>query len=147
DGTVQVRNALDKVVATRKLTVKAASAPDLTPDTTQLVVLPLPLRTRDHVLAMDPVEMPPNGRHDGLKAVTALALIECDVAAGSESARDIIAQRFLDHGDKRLGLATLWAASGSALTALPVSDQGEPKALRRYLTWLKDGCSPLSADA
>src|SRR5262249_34946519 len=50
DGTVKVLDGDGKELSSRKLALKAGGAPDLDPETKDLVVLPMPLRTRDHVV-------------------------------------------------------------------------------------------------
>ena len=49
DGTFKVLDGKGKELLTRKGTLTPAAAPDLTPDTKELVVLALPYRTRDGV--------------------------------------------------------------------------------------------------
>src|SRR5262249_18109621 len=54
---IEVVDAEGKECAKRKLELTDARAPDLHPDTSDLVVLPLPLRSRDHMyrsLGLDP---------------------------------------------------------------------------------------------
>jgi tetratricopeptide (TPR) repeat protein len=97
----------------------AAPGPDLHPDTKALVVLPLPLRSRQHVMAsfkLDPnrsladvdngcySELPPNG------ALQLLATLYAQGAA--DDARLVVRDCFLAHNDRRLGLFTLLLASG-----------------------------------
>src|SRR5262249_45236505 len=49
-GTVKVVDENGKEIAVHDMALKLAEAPDLTPDIKNLIVVPLPYRTRDHVL-------------------------------------------------------------------------------------------------
>jgi hypothetical protein len=135
-GTVRLLDADGKEESVRRLTATAAAAPDLAPDTRQLVVLPLPLRTRDQVIKAHAPQWA--GQYDNLDPAFALALIAADRGDGNAEAREIIRQNFLNKGDRRPGFSTLWAATGQALDQLPLPDPQAAPGLARYLRWLKD---------
>jgi tetratricopeptide (TPR) repeat protein len=146
DGVVKVLDGDGKELAVRRSTVAAASAPNLAPDTRDLVVVPLPVRRRDQIFTAHHIQW--DGRADNLDAQAALELVASDIASGSDEAQQIIKQRFLDRGDRRPGFGVLWAAVGSALDAVPVSHkpEGQAKAAGKpspalqasvYLEWLK----------
>jgi ferric-dicitrate binding protein FerR (iron transport regulator)/tetratricopeptide (TPR) repeat protein len=141
DGTVRTFDATGQEVV-RRFVVTPAPAPDLAPDTRQLVVLPLPLRTRDHVLATR--TGPWDGNFATLDGGLALAMLAADATAGGDDARRIIEQRFLQQGDHRPGFSTLWVASGAGFDQVPMPDLKTAPTLALYLFWLKqrDGVAP-----
>jgi ferric-dicitrate binding protein FerR (iron transport regulator)/tetratricopeptide (TPR) repeat protein len=134
-GTVRLVDADGKEVAVRTLAVAPAAAPDPAPDTQQLVVLSLPLRTREQVINANTPQW--TGRYDTLGPGFGLALIAADRGDGKAEAQQIVQQRFVQQGDRRPGFCTLWAATGQALDQLPLPDPQAAPALTRYLRWLK----------
>ena len=50
DGSMRVLDDKGKEVLGRKTALQEAKAPDLRPDVKKLVVLPLPYRTREHIV-------------------------------------------------------------------------------------------------
>jgi hypothetical protein len=135
DGTVRLFDADGKEESVRRLTATAAAEPDLAPDRRQLVVLPLPLRTREQVIKAHAPQWA--GQYDNLDPSFALALIAADRGDGNAEAREVIRQNFLNKGDRRPGFSTLWAATGQALDQLPLPEPQAAPALTRYLRWLK----------
>jgi ferric-dicitrate binding protein FerR (iron transport regulator)/tetratricopeptide (TPR) repeat protein len=92
-----------------KLTLRKAAPPNLKPDLTRLVVVPMPLRTRDHILRTAGKDVP----YDKLEAATAIALIATDsFTQNGWTAHEVFARRFHTRGDRRLGFYTLLASSG-----------------------------------
>ncbi len=121
DGTVTVLDGVGKEVATHKTAVVPAAAPDLTPDTSALVVLPLPFRSREHVyaaLGFNPnasLNADENRCHESLPADDALALFTANAAAQNPSEAHIVYRNcFLDNGDRRPGYYALLAAAGGS---------------------------------
>lgn len=117
DGQVQWRGTEDgteKVQLELRFARGSASEPSLRVDARDLVVLPMPLRTREHVLqqvAGAGAGFDPNT--DSLAAWTedeALALIGADLAGRGAEIMQIAAERFMAHGDQRVGFYTLIAA-------------------------------------
>jgi ferric-dicitrate binding protein FerR (iron transport regulator) len=135
DGTVSTFDSAGSQTSVRHFTVAGTGAPNLAPDTRAYVILPLPLRTREHVFATHPLQW--DGRFTTLDPDFALRLLAADRLDGNDEARQIILQRFWRQGDHRPGLLTLWASTGLALDSLPVPEQGEPTALLHYLRWLR----------
>jgi Tfp pilus assembly protein PilF len=109
DGTVQYLDKDDRVLSERKFSVEACDQPKLVPDES-LVILPMPWRTREHVLAA--AELKDDGVFDGWSDEDALAVLAAETAGGSPSMRSTVGWRFLNRGDRRIGLYTLLLAAG-----------------------------------
>jgi ferric-dicitrate binding protein FerR (iron transport regulator) len=140
DGVMKVLDAEGKERTARRFAVRPAAAPNLDPDLHDAVVLSLPLRTREHVLAAR--HFGAVGQWEVLAEDVALDLIAADSAAGNGEASPIIARRFFQRSDYRPGFAVLWAAEGSNLDALGLPQELMAKPLGRYLTWLKSPNGP-----
>ena len=106
--TVTLTGADGKVVSARKQVLESAAAPELTPELKDLVVLPLPLRTREFVFQSTKREQ--NGRYETWSADEALALLAADSTQHVYEAQQVVGQRFFAKGDKRLGFYTLLAS-------------------------------------
>jgi hypothetical protein len=119
----------------RHLAVADTIAPKLAPNTQSFVVLPLPLRTREHVLAVHGAQW--QGRYDTLDPSLALELIAADRGDGNGEPQQILQQRFVLQGDRRPGFATLAAASGALLEVVPLPDAQPAARFTRYLRWLR----------
>jgi ferric-dicitrate binding protein FerR (iron transport regulator) len=136
DGTVKLLDAQDKVLLERKLAVTAGGAPDLDPETKDLVVLPMPLRTREHVL-----QQPPGGAGASIETMdraTWLALLASDAATGTAPAlQQAIQIRAWNLGDSRPGFVTLLLSAGYDVNSLPMPANAERTALGWYVSWLK----------
>jgi tetratricopeptide (TPR) repeat protein len=140
----------DKELATEKRERHAAQAPDLKPDLRELVILPLPLRTRGYVypqVGFDPNasirDNSINGCIPYIDEDSALRLFAADLAENQGGrAFDIWYHRFAEQGDRRIGFYTLLVACG----AQPTTDQHFKELLRehpdqpllRYLALLQD---------
>jgi ferric-dicitrate binding protein FerR (iron transport regulator) len=148
DGQGEVRlfvDADDKEKAKVSRKIEAADAPNLTPETAGLVVLPLPLRTRDHVmrsLGLDPgsnLRAPVNVAHEYLDEESALRLLaEAWAARNADEARIVFRDCFAEHGDQRIGLYVLLSASGLDPTTEPAFEYhltGKTEPLARYLAY------------
>ena len=109
DGTVTWLDAEDKVLAKVELTVSPAAAPDLTPDVKKLVVLPMPFRTRQQVIASRKIR--DAGKYEALSADDALALLGADLCQSNWQVQRLIGRRFFALGDRRVGFYTLLLAS------------------------------------
>lgn len=138
-GLVKLLDARDKELATHRWTVRPAAEPNLKPETSRLVVLPLPLRSREQVyrsLGLEPhhsLDARPNGAWECLDEEQALALLTAEYAAGNgEVARRIHQECFLARGIRRAGFWTLLAATGvavnrdAAFLALPRDETNRP---------------------
>jgi hypothetical protein len=129
EGRIRLLDAKGREMASRRFAVNTAGKPELTPDTTRLVVLPFPLRTRGHVLRSRRIkEQTPLAK---LAEADALALLAADFGAGAASARrqslgqelplsdeqtpsarGLFRRRFHARGVRSLGFYTLLAAAG-----------------------------------
>jgi hypothetical protein len=141
DGVVRVLGEDGKELAERKLSVRAGGAPDLDPDTHDLVVLPLPLRTPGHIATLPSYN---GGNIETMDPKTLLALLAAYEAVGEQGGAmpQIVHSRFTSRGDQRLGFSTLLLSGGwdaNALTALGKHDR-EP--VGRYVAWLKQTGQP-----
>lgn len=109
-GTVQVLDAGGKELVRRPGVLSAATAPNLSPETIDLVVLPLPYRTREHVLEAFQIEKTPLAE---LNADAALVLFAADFASRNASeALRLFGERFHGRGIRLLGFYTLLTACG-----------------------------------
>jgi tetratricopeptide (TPR) repeat protein len=133
--------------AERKVT--PTLAPDLKPDLSGLVVLPLPLRSREQVygeLGMEPgwsLFQEHNACFPYLDRDSAMRLLAAEFAANNgANVANVWYHCFGEHGDNRIGFFTLMAASGqnprsySVLTHKFDNDPADP--LVRYLWELHD---------
>jgi len=132
DGTIRRLDGEGKELAALKRTLRPAPAPDLVPDISALVVLPLPLRSRDVVyrkLALDPnkpLEMEENGCHMYLEDGPARELFAADYAAQNTANARIVYQDCFPRSDARTaGFHVLLAACGDS-----VSSSSDLRALR-----------------
>ena len=113
DGVVRLLDAKGKELLVRKATLREAAAPDLTPDTKALVVLPLPYRTANHVKQTLKIEKTPN---QDLRFKDALPLFAAEMAAGNTSqAVAVFTQAFHARDQRQLGFYVLLAACGANL--------------------------------
>jgi hypothetical protein len=113
DGVVKLLDADGKQLAVRKGTLAAVQAPNLTADTKNLVVLPLPYRSHDHVRTALKIE---NTRYEDLRFADALALFAADFAAGNgDEALKVFRQAFHGRDQRQIGFYVLLAACGQNL--------------------------------
>jgi tetratricopeptide (TPR) repeat protein len=149
-GAIKRLDAEEKELTSEKRERHAAQAPDLKPDLRELVVLPLPLRTRGHVypeVGFDPnASISDNSVNACIPYIdeeSALKLFAADFAENQGGrAFDIWYHRFAEQGDRRIGFFTLLVACG----AQPTTDQHFNELLRehpdqpllRYLALLQD---------
>jgi ferric-dicitrate binding protein FerR (iron transport regulator)/tetratricopeptide (TPR) repeat protein len=126
DGTVHRFDADGKEVHVSDWTVRSAAKPDLSPDLEELVVLTLPVRTRQHVLRGQPI-VPTN-----ISNQTALDLLLSDEVFGTPTMADLIREKFLKKGDQRIGFHTLLLASGQPLGMEPPAAWRDDRPLERY---------------
>jgi tetratricopeptide (TPR) repeat protein len=137
NGTVSVFDAKDKEVAAYHWTLSAAGEPDLKPDTKELVVLPLPFRTRDQVRQALKLE---NKGYPELKEDEALALFAAEFAAqNAGEVQQIFRQGFHARNIRPLGFYTLMAACGVNVdtddAALNVLAEHGREPLGKYLAY------------
>jgi ferric-dicitrate binding protein FerR (iron transport regulator) len=120
NGGVRLLDADDKELGKDKQTLRPARAPELKPDVEKLVVLPLPFRSRSHVmdaLALDPskpLSHDENGCFTYLEEDEALTLLGALLAERNEAeARLLVREFFQARGDRRSGYYTVLAACGA----------------------------------
>ena len=109
-GVVQVFDADGKEMAKEDLSLKDAQFVSLKPDTRDLVVLPLPLRTREFVAQSR--KLKDDGKYVWSRE-DALAVIAADLANNGQDMMRVIAHRFFRNGDRRIGFYTLAVSSGN----------------------------------
>lgn len=133
DGLVTAFDGEDKEVARQAFTLRETSAPALTPDLTGLVVLPLPLRSLEHV--REALKWKPEQRVEDLDMTAALSLFASAWAGNDQGeAVNIFARRFHARGQHSIGFYTLLAATGVNLdpellflkVAVENHDSGDP---------------------
>ena len=133
DGRVRLVNASGIVLGERQYEVAAATAPNLHPDLSALVVLPVPQRWTGRLnQAPETVaqQCPGWNEADAMSFIAAASLS----TAGTNSAKAgwaVIQKRFLDKGDRRIGLYVL-AAAANEIPAVPGEHASRP--VGRYLT-------------
>jgi ferric-dicitrate binding protein FerR (iron transport regulator)/tetratricopeptide (TPR) repeat protein len=121
DESILLVDAGGKEVSKDTRTTKPAAAPDLNPDLTALVVLPLPLRSRETAYgkydlnANRPNLDDPEGSLEYLTPEAALELLTAEFAAGNgQNVEQIWRNCFAERGDHRLGFLTLLVSSGAS---------------------------------
>jgi tetratricopeptide (TPR) repeat protein len=147
-GGICIHGKDDKEVSTAHIDVQPAEAPNLVPDVGELVVLPLPLRSKSHV--WEKHGLYPNWGltdygnawsrcldREAATELLATALAEHD----TQTAREIFNTCFMPHGDQRIGLYVILAACGVDVSAEPAFQYhvtGETTPLARYLMIVTD---------
>jgi Tfp pilus assembly protein PilF len=117
DGKLIEKKRIDrskqKVLDQRKVEeTTATTEPDLMPDLRELVVLPMPWRTLDHVRAL------PRRNDKGAAEENAVQMLAAYFAAEPWQLPSVIKHSFLERGDRRPGLFTLLVAAGHQLDAV-----------------------------
>jgi hypothetical protein len=110
EGVVRLLDAEGKAVATRQATLSTAQPPNLKPDTTNLVILPMPLRSPEYVMQLPKVHNKP---FEELDEDAALTLFAAKWAAGKgDEALELFGRRFHVRNVRPLGIYVLLAACG-----------------------------------
>jgi hypothetical protein len=133
DGTVKLLDDKGKELAVRKSKLGAAEEQSLKADIRDLVVLPLPYRTREHILQTLKIKDKPL---ESLRFADALALLAADFAAGNgDQALAVFKQSFHGRDQRQLGFYVLLAACGQNLDADHVDVMAEhlDEPLAQYL--------------
>ncbi|HMC64729.1 MAG TPA: hypothetical protein VKI65_07305, partial [Gemmataceae bacterium] len=125
-GAVKVLDGKDNELGSYKLAIAKAAAPNLRPDTSQLVLLPLPLRSRERVyeqFALDPkksLDDEDNGCFEDLSPDDAMQLFAANYAASNgDDAGRVYRSCFYERGERKLGFYTLLAACGVNVSREP----------------------------
>ncbi len=126
NGTVLRFNADSKKTLVSEWKIQSAAKPDLSPDLEELVVLSLPVRTRNHILHGQPLVLA------NVNGQTALDLLLSDEVFGTPLMADLIREKFLKKGDQRIGFHTLLLASGQSLGMEPPAVWRNDRPLERY---------------
>ncbi len=126
NGGVRVLDADGKERAADHAKLADSAAPDLSADVSGLVVVRMPLRSRDRVFAdagLDgsrPLTDEANGCYPYLEEDQSVELLAGAMTEGNaDEARLIFRDNFEVHGDRRRGLFTLLAAGGVRLCEEP----------------------------
>src|SRR5262249_703355 len=133
EGGLGVGDDKDKEVAVRKSKLTGAKAPDLTPSVKDLVVLPLPYRSREHVVDARKLN---DIAVQNMPFDDALALFAAEFGAGrGDEALKVFREGFHGRDQRQLGFYVLLAACGQNLDAQNVDVLAEhPDApLAQYL--------------
>lgn len=138
DGTTRWFNADDTPDHEIKLSVESTTAPNLQPDVADLVMLPMPIRTRDHVYKTAKnraASRQASPDEDALQSIVAdrnrsqqqdpvnwneedaLRLLVSLQWQNSQEMRNVIGRRFFAKGDRRIGFYTLLMATGQTWNA------------------------------
>ncbi len=107
DGTITLMDGEGKTVDTVKWGLKPASAPDMGIDS-ELVVVPMPIRSLQKVWEL--ADRPGKERYTAWSEDEALSAMMANLYSDPSTAMQIMGQRFLAKGDRRLGLYTLLLA-------------------------------------
>jgi ferric-dicitrate binding protein FerR (iron transport regulator) len=125
-GGVRQLDAKGKELARTQQTLTPAPKPDLVPDTSRLVVLPLPFRTRSHVmqtLALNPnkpLDQEENACFIHVKEDEALELLAALLTERNEvEARLLVREFFQAQGDRRSGFYAVLSACGADVADEP----------------------------
>jgi hypothetical protein len=145
DGTLKVLDGDGKELSSRKLAVKVGGAPDLLDvDTKELVVLPMPLRTREHIIQQPGAA---GGDFNSMDRASLLALIGADSATGNAALVQNAAQvRAWNLSDNRPGFLALLLSAGYDVNSLPVPDSAAKSPLARYIISVRQSATIDKAD-
>ena len=103
-GSIRWLDGDGKLLAERNVDLKPSGAPELKPEAKKLVILPMPVRRDDYDSSVDGCES--WSEEDALKRISQAMAIE------PWTATRIIARRFLNRDDRRLGFYTLLVSNG-----------------------------------
>ncbi|MBL7132742.1 MAG: FecR domain-containing protein [Phycisphaerae bacterium] len=110
DGLVKVLSGDQKVLSERKYNVRPAAAPNLKPDLSKFVILPMPRRTLQHFERTRKLN---KDRCANWSEADALAYIAATAAPGQRrylwGKEGVIERRFINKGDRRMGFYVLLA--------------------------------------
>jgi tetratricopeptide (TPR) repeat protein len=115
------KNAGGTPTLRRQIQLAPCGAPELKPDAA-LVVLPLPLRSRQQVLGVR--KLPADETYSNWSEEDALAMIAADLGDNPAEMKQVIAQRFFRRGDRRLGFHALLLSTGQTWNPKEKQDVG-----------------------
>ncbi|MEQ8785309.1 MAG: VIT domain-containing protein [Pirellulaceae bacterium] len=127
DGKLSVFDSKGKLVVEEKLSRSKCDAPTMAP-ADELVVLPLPYRTEQHVI--EQVKPKNASNYSEWSEEDALALLAAKLTHDTGGMRAVIAQRFFGQDDRRIGFYTLLLSSGTSWSPAEETKFGTDKAIR-----------------
>jgi len=133
EGDIRLLDGKGKELAVRKGKLRAAEAPDLTADTKNLIVLPMPFRTAAHVKQAQKIE---KKNINELRFKEALPLFAAEIGAGNAAgALQVFQQVYHAREQRQLGFYVLLAACGVNLdsTGADVLAEHPDEPLAQYL--------------
>jgi ferric-dicitrate binding protein FerR (iron transport regulator)/tetratricopeptide (TPR) repeat protein len=146
---VQVFDDKEKELAKSDRKVERAGAPDLAPDLRRLVVLPLPLRSREHTYhelgfdAGQDLYQNQNACFEYLTPEAQLKLLACEFASNNgQNVGRIFDACFRQKGDTRPGFFTLLSATNTSPRSWGLGvafERNRTDPLLAYLYWTHDG--------
>ena len=110
DGTVKLLKGDGEVVTERKIDIEPCGAPSLTPDRKRLVILPMPIRERSWLFQK--YNLSQKRTHAEWTDEEAMALLAADIPANQWEANQVIAERYFNRGDRRIGFYALLLSNG-----------------------------------
>ncbi len=130
DGAVRrIVEGKEILVGTWK--IKASAAPDLKPDEKEFVLLPVPARTREHVMQVR--KTTDLGDYQKMDPALALELIAGEYAQNRELLLSLVTRRFLYEGDRRLGFYVLLYSAGVELNTVPTPNRDKKLLIEAYM--------------
>src|SRR5262249_20364715 len=133
-GVVRTLDGSGKELAVRDLDVRPATSPELEPETKDLVLLDLPVRSREHILSS--INANEQLVHT-LRSEDLIPLLAADAAtrSGPQAASEVAL--WTQRSDFRSGLWALLLASGADPSATPIPAQVARTPVGRYLRWVQ----------
>jgi len=110
DGTVKLIKGDDEVVAEWEIALESCGAPSLKPDRERLVILPMPIRERNWLYQKYKLSQKPS--HKDWTEEEATSLLAADVTNNQSALRQVIAEKYFDRGDRRIGFYALLLSGG-----------------------------------
>jgi Vault protein inter-alpha-trypsin domain/FecR protein len=108
NGVVTALGGGERVLSRIELHRATAPEPDLTPDLSDLVCLPMPVRSAEFASQRQPTDEDNNPQYSEWNEEAALSLMLADIVSGnSDRFIQVARQRFLDKGDRRAGIYVL----------------------------------------
>jgi predicted Zn-dependent protease len=122
DGVVRVLDGDGKVRTTVRRALAPGKEPDLKPDLSKLVVVPMPLRTGEQ-----------SDKSGTTNEESAISLLAAKCLQQDSTALQLFKQRFHARGDRRLGFYTLLISGRMCIEPVYFVEEQPPSALRQYL--------------
>ena len=107
-GEVKLADGDGKTIQSLSLALAPAETPALAPRTQGLVILPMPIRTRQHII--ETRKLANDGQYQWSEE-DSLAVAVADLAQNSHELQRMVARRFFARDDRRIGFYTLMLAA------------------------------------